>query len=348
MLKHIKDIRSPIVVAQQKHAARKANSLISADGNASTNSNSDNKSATSANRTLHRPPKLEVHGLSAATPLPGLSPQPGWPDTGMQSPSGDPSRGEDLLAPPVSAGMQSHLSPGGSSGSSVMGGVMGGGPSESQSSSREMPPAHATGVSYAIAIYPYMAEQDDEFDVLVGDTFVIQSRSRGWWVVQRDSTGSGKVEQNARQGWVPAGCLLETNSPVATAISEAQAARQGSTSPTANRSTPILPTSIVSTSFPGIALRGYTRKGEEELDLSTDDSLRVFKRYNHWSYAVKENGGDRGWVPSWFIGKVASSNGNVPPTPNTSFSPAAHLLAEEVNGLTQVSPMSSAFPAVSR
>ena len=28
----------------------------------------------------------------------------------------------------------------------------------------------------------------------------------------------------------------------------------------------------------------YTKKGEEELDLVKDDALRVFKRYNHWSY----------------------------------------------------------------
>lgn len=41
----------------------------------------------------------------------------------------------------------------------------------------------------------------------------------------------------------------------------------------------------------------YKKKGDEELDLQKDDSLRVFKRYNHWSYAVKEVGGDRGWVP---------------------------------------------------
>jgi bZIP factor len=59
----------------------------------------------------------------------------------------------------------------------------------------------------------------------------------------------------------------------------------------------------------------YKKKGDEELDLVKDDSLRVFKRYNHWSYvcvpfplaawsliphvsqAVKEEGGDRGWVP---------------------------------------------------
>ena len=28
----------------------------------------------------------------------------------------------------------------------------------------------------------------------------------------------------------------------------------------------------------------YKKKGEEELDLVKDDALRVFKRYNHWSY----------------------------------------------------------------
>lgn len=28
----------------------------------------------------------------------------------------------------------------------------------------------------------------------------------------------------------------------------------------------------------------YTKKGDEELTLAKDDSLRVFKRYNHWSY----------------------------------------------------------------
>ena len=60
----------------------------------------------------------------------------------------------------------------------------------------------------------------------------------------------------------------------------------------------------------------YKKKGDEELDLIKDDSLRVFKRYNHWSYVcvlfhqvdmslksprvfqvVKEEDGNRGWVP---------------------------------------------------
>jgi len=104
--------------------------------------------------------------------------------------------------------------------------------------------------------------------------------------------------------------------------------------------------SIISTSFPGIALMDYKKKGEEELDLAKDDSLRVFKRYNHWSYAVKEEGGNRGWVPSWFIGKV-STPGGAPPTPSTSSAPTTSngpSLDADVPTQNQVSPMSSAFP----
>ena len=81
---------------------------------------------------------------------------------------------------------------------------------------------------------------------------------------------------------MPAGCLLETNVPVASAIAEATAAKGGS--PDGANKTPILPLSIISTSYPGVALMDYRKKGDEELDLAKDDALRVFKRYNHWSY----------------------------------------------------------------
>ena len=121
-----------------------------------------------------------------------------------------------------------------------------------------------------------------------GDTFVIISRARGWWVVQRDPEGTGIVDSDtSKQGWVPAGCLLETRIPVATAVAEASHASGPNSepqSPVPNTKTPILPLHIVSTSFPGYALMDYKKKGDEELDLFKDDVLRVFKRYNHWSY----------------------------------------------------------------
>jgi protein STE50 len=121
-----------------------------------------------------------------------------------------------------------------------------------------------------------------------GDTFVIISRARGWWVVQRDPEGTGIVDSDTtKQGWVPAGCLLETRIPVATAIAEASHVSGTSSQPSSPvpiTKTPILPLHIVSTSFPGYALMDYKKKGDEELDLFKDDVLRVFKRYNHWSY----------------------------------------------------------------
>ena len=121
-----------------------------------------------------------------------------------------------------------------------------------------------------------------------GDTFIILSRARGWWVVQRDPNANGIVEADAaKQGWVPAGCLLEVKVPLARAIEEANAKGANVSLPASSgpsTSLPILPLNILSTSFPGIALMEYRRKGEEELDLAKDDTLRVFKRYNHWSY----------------------------------------------------------------
>ena len=105
-------------------------------------------------------------------------------------------------------------------------------------------------------------------------------------MVQRDPNANGIVEADAtKQGWVPAGCLLEVKVPLARAIEEAKVKGIIETpSGVASGSLPILPLNILSTSFPGIALTKYKKKSDEELDLAKDDTLRVFKRYNHWSY----------------------------------------------------------------
>lgn len=160
MLKHIKDIRSPIVVAQQKHAARKANSVISNDSVTTTAATiGHNKGA----RSINRPPKLEVNDLqNTPSIMSALSPQPGWPDHGAVSP-GD-HRGEEPLA---SAGTQPPNTAT-SAGTPMTNGHDGlKSPEPPLGSSREMPVPSTSGVSYAVAIYPYMAEQDDEFDVVV-------------------------------------------------------------------------------------------------------------------------------------------------------------------------------------
>ncbi|KZS94608.1 hypothetical protein SISNIDRAFT_453555 [Sistotremastrum niveocremeum HHB9708] len=342
MLKHIKDIRSPIAVAQQKRQARlqskQAESAVagpsSTNGPPKGNAHPTVRSAVASSRNKN----LATPQISTSTG------PPSWPE--VMSPVAQ-SKGDE--APAGGELSKSKL------GSSTHVG------DESMDTSFDVLDAKGV-VSYAVAIYPYMAEQEDEFDVVVGDTFTILSRSRGWWVVQRDPTGLGTVElEISKQGWVPAGCLLETSVPVASAVAEANQRNGSSTgeSPTSQSSrTPILPLSIISTSYPGIALMDYHKKGDEELDLKESDSLRVFKRYNHWSYAVKEEGGDRGWVPSWFIGKVSPSAGGPPPTPGASaqslssapvtFESELRYADGTVNGQPQISPMSNAFPMAGR
>jgi hypothetical protein len=49
---------------------------------------------------------------------------------------------------------------------------------------------------------------------------------------------------------------------------------------------------------------------------------------------VKEHNGDRGWVPSWFIGKIGSSGAGVPPTP------AAHATSSMSGGGSGTAMMS--------
>ena len=108
-------------------------------------------------------------------------------------------------------------------------------------------------------------------------------------MVQRDPQGTGIVDSDTtKQGWVPAGCLLETRIPVVTAVAEANHVpgfnSEQSPSPVLVTKTPIRPLDIVSTSYPGRALADFKKANDGELDLFSGDVLHVFKRYNHWSY----------------------------------------------------------------
>lgn len=164
MLKHIKDIRSPIAVAQQKHALRKAS--ISSEH---TSSNSTTPSVTPSHpnkpiavgqgKAIARPPRLEVSDLS--TPLTGTTPQAGWPEVMSpvieNKPGEDGSSREIVSATSVNSGQSSDTTK--SRSTTSYGSV------EAETTKREIPPS--MGVSYAVAIYPYMAEQEDEFDVVV-------------------------------------------------------------------------------------------------------------------------------------------------------------------------------------
>lgn len=171
MLKHIKDIRSPIAVAQQKHAARKASSIDShsASINGKSSGGAGGSGGSGHGRAASRPPKLEVNDLSGPI-MTGVNPQPGWPE--VMSPTTE-QKEQDM-----SGSLAGGAGPGGSGPTPGSGGTMsekarGGGSEAGESGTgmgtgvvREIPVPIA-GVSYAVAIYPYMAEQDDEFDVVV-------------------------------------------------------------------------------------------------------------------------------------------------------------------------------------
>lgn len=156
MLKHIKDIRSPIAVAAQKHAARKASESASPSKLPATSASASTTMAGhNYNRSVStRPSKLQVNGLSAGTPPLGTAgTQPAWPE--LMSPSTEnkdkmDELGGDLKIRSIVASSAATEEP-----------------SEASSSTRHEGLLQSTGLSYAVAIYPYMAEQDDEFDVVV-------------------------------------------------------------------------------------------------------------------------------------------------------------------------------------
>ncbi|BGP15580.1 hypothetical protein JCM10213_005374 [Rhodosporidiobolus nylandii] len=297
MLRHIKDIKSPIAVASAKHQARREK----------------------------RPPGI---GGGVERSLMGATRDGSAPSTAAQAaqanglqPNARPTR---LHHPPV-------LLPVGKDRAGAAG------EAEDEEKERERKPPPSQG--YCIAIYPYLAEREDEFDVAVGDTFVILSKTKGWWVVHRDSSSSSTPSSTAehspaarRSAWVPAGCLLETSVPPLSLLpstSTPDASLTSSTGSSTSRSAhpphahegnaasvPILPSYVVSVSTPGICLMDYQPRGPGELEVRKGQPLRILKRYNHWSYAVKDDGG-RGWVPSWFCGRANKGDGT-PTTPTVS------------------------------
>jgi hypothetical protein len=154
MLKHIKDIRSPIAVAQQKQAARKASS---------DTSSSKSKSGSSHNRTPSRPPRLQMHLETSVVPplMTGASVQPGWPD--ITSPATDNKDREDGVDRERVKGSSSEPPKSGVPHTAVA--TASSEHNEIGTPAREVPVT--AEISYAVAIYPYMAEQEDEFDVVV-------------------------------------------------------------------------------------------------------------------------------------------------------------------------------------
>jgi protein STE50 len=167
MLKHIKDIRSPIAVAQQKQAARKASSETSSaksppSSGASLSSSGHGQHSAQTSHDRNHPPKLQVNShvgsIAPGIMTGGPHAQNGWPE--IMSPAVESKdRSDEFSTAGESSRTQSTLS------GTTLTSHTDASESTVVSSTREIPPS--TGVSYAVAIYPYMAEQEDEFDVVV-------------------------------------------------------------------------------------------------------------------------------------------------------------------------------------
>lgn len=167
MLKHIKDIRSPIAVAQQKQAARKASSETSSVKSPPLTSASPasqgvihHQSQPSQDRPI--PPKLHVERIGSVAPglnTGGVNGSSGWPDIGSPAVESSKDHTDDFSGRPESSKTHASLTTASSHT------LVDSSDSATVANVREIPPS--TGVSYAVAIYPYMAEQEDEFDVVV-------------------------------------------------------------------------------------------------------------------------------------------------------------------------------------
>ncbi|CAD6578322.1 MAG: Adaptor for signal transduction [Tremellales sp. Tagirdzhanova-0007] len=284
MLRHIRDIRSPIAVAQQKQAVK-----LGLPANTTTNvlpkiklSTDTSISPTKANGNTLFPARSSD---DSQTPNGGTFPE--LPSPGLRE--GDGSR---------SAGVAGTLI------------------------DRE---GKVTNVTYAVAIYPYIADRQDEFDVAVGATFLILSKTtKGWYIVQKDPVGLGNiVPDQSKSGWVPAGCLLEISSPIA-AITPCSGEFPGLS--------PLPATAIMSSSYLGVVLMDYEAKASDELTLKEGEKVKVYKKYCHWSYTIKQDSGDRGWVPGWFIGKLGGSGTDSQPASATTLTGSATLAVGDSMG----------------
>jgi hypothetical protein len=308
MLRHIKDIKSPIAVASAKHAARRDKrlpgigggvdrSLMGAtrDGSPATATVGANGLAPNARPTrLHHPPVL----------LPVGKDRKEAEDAAVEE---EKKLGYCIAIYPYLAEREDEFD-------------VAVGDSAFLSSS-------SSSSSFSFA---------DLSSLTPPTAFVILSKTKGWWVVHRDSsTLSSSTSSNndhspaaRKSAWVPAGCLLETSLPPLSLYNTASPdpGLSSSTGSSSTSKTPtsastsagvpphegnaafvaILPSYVVSVSTPGICLMDYSPRGSGELEVKKGQPLRILKRYNHWSYAIKDDGG-RGWVPSWCVSPLFCS-----------------------------------------
>ncbi len=99
--------------------------------------------------------------------------------------------------------------------------------------------------NFAVAIYEYQKEREDELDLAIGDQLQVVGREDGWTAVLKDGI----------KYWVPSACLLDGDQE------EDQTGEKG------------------------IAIFDYTKNSSNELTVHKGDELVIFRKYNHWLLA---------------------------------------------------------------
>lgn len=51
----------------------------------------------------------------------------------------------------------------------------------------------------------------------------------------------------------------------------------------------------------------YEAEDSSEVDVKEGQLVKVYKRYASWSYVSREDNGERGWVPSWYLSGATDS-----------------------------------------
>ncbi|KAJ3413018.1 Adaptor for signal transduction [Chytridiales sp. JEL 0842] len=155
----------------------------------------------------------------------------------------------------------------------------------SKRTSNTSPMSVVLGTNEAIAILPYTANMDDEFNVEVGDRFIILKRFQNWFLVRR----KGDPVVKGVKGLVPSGCL-----------------RVGETTTTnsnADNNTASTPTTSTSSGPPlrGTVLYDYKAGSSTELSVKKGDGILIYKKADHWLYAESAGDQQKGWVPESYV-----------------------------------------------
>lgn len=98
---------------------------------------------------------------------------------------------------------------------------------------------------YAVAIYEYTKERDDELNVAIGDQFQVVGHEGGWTSVLKEGN----------KYWVPSACLLDGD------LEEDHTGERGR------------------------AIFDYKKNNANELTISKGDDLTIFRKLNHWLLA---------------------------------------------------------------